>query len=66
MEISERLIEFWVEDSRYCVLYSVERSLEVRLYDNFKLVGLEPCENGEEALEISRRWRYVPPAWPPY
>jgi len=58
-------MEFWLIETRVCVLCSVDQELEVRLYDRGKLVGLEPCQTPLEALAISKRWRSAPPIWPP-
>jgi hypothetical protein len=66
MDTAERIMEFWLDSTRLCVLCTVDHSLEMRLYNKNKLVGLEPCRNGEEALDIVRRWRECPPHWPPY
>jgi hypothetical protein len=59
-------MEFWLIDTRVCVLCSVEHELEVRLYDRGQLVGLEPCSTAQEALRVSHKWRSAPPVWPPY
>jgi hypothetical protein len=66
MEAEERLIEFWLNDTKVCILACVEHMLEVRLYERGKLMGLHPCQSLQEALEISRTWRAHPPLWPPY
>jgi hypothetical protein len=65
VETEGRLMEFWLIDTKVCVLCSVDRALEVRLYDRGKLVGLEPCQTAQEALAISSKWRTSPPRWPP-
>ena len=59
-------MEFWLIDTRVCVLCSVDHALELRLYDRGKLVGLEPCQTAHEALAISHKWRKTPPRWPPF
>ena len=66
MEVTQRLVEFWLDQSRRCVLCTGDRSLELRLYQKHKLVGLEPCQTVDEALDIVKRWREAPPIWPPY
>jgi hypothetical protein len=66
METQGRIREFWMVGARKCVLCSVDRVLEVRLYDHGQLVGLQPCETSQEALDIANAWRDTPPVWPPY
>jgi len=66
METKGRLMEFWLIDAKICILCSVDDALEVRLYHQGQLVGLEPCQTPEEAHAISNRWRTCPPLWPPF
>lgn len=59
-------MDFWYVDTRHCLLVSVDLGLELRLYDGEELVGLQPCRDVMEALQVSREWRQKPPAWPPF
>ncbi len=60
------VLEFWAIGDRRCVLGRLSGLLEVRLYEEAKLIGLQPCASGTEALEIAERWAKAPPAWPPF
>ena len=66
MKTDLHLIDFWAISDRRCVLFSVERELELRLYDRGGLIALEPCETAGDALDLARVWRETPPAWPPF
>jgi hypothetical protein len=60
------LIDFWTAGDLRCVLFSVDRSLELRLYDRDGLIALEPCDTAGDALDIARAWRENVPRWPPF
>jgi hypothetical protein len=66
MEPVLRRIEFWKSGATQCVLSQVDNVWELRLYRHHELIALQPCHDPCEALDLSKRWRDNPPAWPPY
>jgi hypothetical protein len=59
-------MDFWKSGSRRCRLFAVGSTLEVRLYEDDKLVNLTLCRTRAQALMVSEKWLALPPVWPPF